>query len=502
MALDQSLASVPGLAGFLAKRQMNEQGLGGEIQQLGGAMNLSSLLGQKKDEEQIKSIIESGAPPEKVVGALMSMGPKGAAAAHQYATALKDIQAAKSSERFRTLTPEQLQNPDALEQAGASGVPGTAHLTGVAERLRKKAEAEAALKGMQSGAQTIQPDPQEIAQAADQGTPVPMPAQVKRGGIFDDLANSQIPHIAQAAKNMQAQLDRSGATIPPAYWQKQHETLAAREGQYLQAKALSDQRKGDAAMPVIPPQHADKHGDDFLNTLPVADRSLVKKIASYDIDPKTLSTKGGQREKMLSLVAQFDPTYDDTQYANKRRAITQFGSGPLGGQVRSLNVAIEHIDTLQRAADALKNGSFTPGNKAFNEVAKVFGQTPPNTFEGIRDIVANEVVKGTIGNAGALADRSEAAAKVKASSSPQQLKELMNGWTELMGGQVKGLEKQYESATKNKDFRERYLRQRTIDAINLAESKATAVTAPPPGGTYQDADKERRYQEWKKANGR
>ena len=215
-----------------------------------------------------------------------------------------------------------------------------------------------------------------------------------------------------------------------------------------------------------------KIGDDYLNTIPVNIRSLVKGVGNYEINPMTFAARLGNREKMLEMVRQYNPDYDDTQYANKRRAIAQFGSGPQGNTVRSLNVAIEHIDTLQRAADAMKNGQFTPGNKVYNEVAKLFGVTPPNTFEGMRDIVANEVVKGTIGNAGALTDRQEAAAKIKAAASPEQLKELMTGWTELMGGQVKGLEQQYAGASGLKDFRTRYLTERARNAISLAESKA------------------------------
>ena len=230
-----------------------------------------------------------------------------------------------------------------------------------------------------------------------------------------------------------------------------------------------------------------KTGEDFLKTLPVSDQSIVKKLAEYEINPQALSTRGGHREKMLSLAAQYNPEYDDTQYANKRKAVMQFGSGPQGNTVRSLNVAVEHIDTLQRAADALKNGDFTPGNKAYNEVAKMFGATPPNTFEAIRDIVANEVVKGTIGGTGALQDRAAAAEKVKAAQSPQQLKDIMNGWTELMGGQVKGLRQQYEGATGLKNFDEKYLRPRTRDAIALAESKAKPPTAPAAAPSSVDA---------------
>lgn len=218
-----------------------------------------------------------------------------------------------------------------------------------------------------------------------------------------------------------------------------------------------------------------KNGPEFLASIPESDRQIVRQLANYNLDPKTLSTRGGQRERMLSMVSQYDPTYDDTQYANKRAAITRFGSGPQGNTVRSLNVAIEHLDTLKRAADALNNKDMTGYNKVANEVGKFFGKEPPNTFEGLRDMVANEVVKGTVGGAGALHDREEAARKIKAAASPAQMAGIFNGWTELMGGQVKGLERQYEATTRNKDFRERYLTEHTRRAIDLAESKAAAA---------------------------
>lgn len=293
------------------------------------------------------------------------------------------------------------------------------------------------------------------------------------------VAGSTPPPLVQTAPPV------SAPSAPPAIPGMPTFTGSPREIAMAQNKWRLEQMKQGAANTAQ--GDFTKKGDEFLSSLPEADRQLVKKIANYDIDPKTLSTRGGHREKMLSLVSQFDPTYDDTQYANKRRAIAQFGSGPQGNTVRSLNVAIEHIDTLQRAADALKNGDFTPGNKIYNEAVSLFGQVPPNKFEAIRDIVANEVIKGTIGNSGALEDRRAAAEKVRASSSPQQLKALMDGWTELMGGQVKGLERQYESATRNKDFRERYLTQRSREAIGLAESKVGQSGGQQPAATGSPA---------------
>ncbi len=478
MSLEQTLASIPGLGGYLAGQQMNQQREAQQLQSAQGVLSLQDMLRKRKDDAEIEGVMASSATPEEAIAKLSKLGTHGVGAATKIAQLQEHQGKAAMSNLVANSSAAQMQDPDFLDKLALKDP----RYETLANKAREKLAAAAQMKAMQGTPTTIQPDPQEVAQAADQGTPAVAPVTTRKGGIFDDLSNSTIPHVAQAAKNMQAQLDRSGATIPPAYWQKQHETLAARESAYLQQKALADIKRGDAEKPIIPPEHAGKTGDEFLKTLPIADQNLVKKIAAYEINPASLSTRGGHRERALALAAQYNPEYDQTQYANKNRAIQQFGSGSQGNTVRSLNVAIEHIDTLQRAADALKNGDFTPGNKAYNEIAKVFGVTPPNTFEGIRDIVANEVVKGTIGNAGALQDRAEAAAKVKAASSPQQLKELMNGWTELMGGQVKGLRQQYEGATGLKDFDTRYLRPRTLDAIRVAETKAgtTVPKAVPP----------------------
>lgn len=417
--------------------------------------------------------------------------------------ALMDSMAGSSS--LNALSADQLEQLAA--RAAIGNHPGAVGFAKLAEAKRAKETAGQTLGLMRdtpqalpagavvNGQQTTQAIPADEVAAfnavasgqAKSATPQAGDPQLIGGGAFAPLMASEVPAIAARAKQLQAMVNNPGFKGDPARIQKQIDNLTAMDARFSEAKAAAAQRQTNtieiknmfppaaaAARGSAPPTTGDfqAKGEEFLASIPESDRNLVKKIANYDVDPKTLETRGGQRSRMLSMVTQYDPTYDDTQYANKRRAITQFGTGPQGNTVRSLNVAIEHIDTLKRAADALQNGDMTLLNKVSNEIGKFAGQTPANTFEGIRDIVANEVVKGTIGATGALADRAEAANKVKASNSPQQLAELMNGWTELMGGQVKGLARQYEGASGLKDFDKRFLTQRARDAIGAAEAKA------------------------------
>ena len=485
----------PGLAGYVAAQQQNQQGQLGQLQQAQVLMGLQGQMQQQQQRAQIEGVIKSSGSPEEAIANLAKLGPHGIEVATKIAQMQEHQGKAATANQLAGASPSQMQDPAFLDRLALRDPRYEVY----ANQARKKLAEADQLRTMQGTPTTIQPDPQEVAQAADQGTPAVAPVTSYRGGdpMLEGLTQSENPQIAAQAKALKAQIERLGPNTSPAVWQGYIKSLADRETALINRPVKSDVRVTVGSEPVV--GDFSKSGDAFLNSLPEKDRALVKKIANYDIDPKTLSTKGGQREKMLSLVTHYNPDYDDTQYANKRRAITQFGSGPQGNTVRSLNVAIEHIDTLGRAADAMKNGEFTPRNKVWNEVGKVFGKTPANTFEGIRDMVANEVVKGTIGNAGALADREEAARKIRAANSPEQFKELMNAWVELMGGQVKGLERQYESSTKNKDFRDRYLTQRARDAIGVAEKKAGV--APAQAGPFADHDKERRYQEWKKANG-
>lgn len=228
-----------------------------------------------------------------------------------------------------------------------------------------------------------------------------------------------------------------------------------------------------------------KTGDDFLNSVPAGIRGTVKKLASYDIDPKTLSAVGGHREQMLALTSQFDPTYDQKNYNAISQAVNKFATGPQGNTVRSLNVALEHMDTARKLGDALKNTDTPLFNKIANEFATMTGKPAPTSFNAVKEIVADEVVKGVIGGAGALQDREAAAKKIRDSSSPAQMNAVFDSWTELLGGQLKGLERQYQGATQRKDFREKYLTPRALQAFDKGKEGVSPASAPSDKGGWK-----------------
>lgn len=237
-----------------------------------------------------------------------------------------------------------------------------------------------------------------------------------------------------------------------------------------------------------------KIGEDFLNSLPVSQRKIVKDIADGKIDPKSLSIKGGHRERLLSQVAQYNPDYNQQDYGAADKAVKSFATGKQGDSVRSFNVALEHLDLLKDLTIALKNGDVKLINQIGNKWAEQTGGTAITNFSAAKDIIGQEVVKAIVANGGGQAEREEAAKKIASSKSPDQLFGVADTYTKLFGGQLKGLEKQYTANTNRKDFRERLLTDKARKVVsNLADENIS-----PTGVGYSDPDKERRYQEWKK----
>jgi len=118
-----------------------------------------------------------------------------------------------------------------------------------------------------------------------------------------------------------------------------------------------------------------------------------------------------------------------------------------GGKVepalRSLGVVVSHLDTLEKVAKGLAQGQFPALNAAENAVMRQMGWSGQTTFEAVKNIVAPEIEKAVTGGGGALGDRDDLKASLKASNSPGMLLAAIHGYQELMGGQLQGIKQAY-----------------------------------------------------------
>lgn len=206
-----------------------------------------------------------------------------------------------------------------------------------------------------------------------------------------------------------------------------------------------------ANAPIDPSLSGDAYLAELEKRLPGYART-VKAVGDYRQSITSLSRNAGFRERVLADALRYNPTYDQTQYGGKNRAVSNFAAGVEGRTVRSLNVAIDHLATLSEAASALQNGDIPAVNKIVNYYRQQTGSPLTTNFDSIKQVVSAEIAKAVVGGQTALHDRDDMARRAANSQSPAQLQGIVTEFQKLMAGQMKGLRQQYETSTKLKNF--------------------------------------------------
>lgn len=155
---------------------------------------------------------------------------------------------------------------------------------------------------------------------------------------------------------------------------------------------------------------------------------------------------------IMGRVQQLNPDFNSQDYGTQQKALKDFATGKNGNTVRSLNVAIDHLDTLSGLADAMHNGNVQVVNKIGNAIATQTGSPAPTNFAAAKKLVADEIVKAIVGAGGGVNDREQAAQAISAANSPAQLQGVIQTYQKLMSGQLGGLRQQYEQSSGRKDF--------------------------------------------------
>lgn len=198
-------------------------------------------------------------------------------------------------------------------------------------------------------------------------------------------------------------------------------------------------------------------GDDFLTRLKETspERALrAKSVGDYKVNPAGLSVRGGRREQAIADATAYNPNYDQREYSTSQAAMKNFSAGVESRAVRSLNVAIDHLSTLDEAAKAMQNGDYQVLNRVVNTWREQTGNPLPTNFDSIKQVVSAEIAKAVVGGQTALHDRDDMAQRAKNAQSTDVLLGISQQFRKLMAGQMKGLRQTYESTTKSKNFDE------------------------------------------------
>ena len=225
-------------------------------------------------------------------------------------------------------------------------------------------------------------------------------------------------------------------------------------------------------------------GDAFLSTLPPTVQSKLKAIAEYRMAPIPAGSRAPGAQQMTELLSYAYPEYDAKNYHSMNTAQKAFTSGKQGNSTRYFNVVVDHLSTLSQLNDAIANGDMPLINTLANTISTQTGQPAPNSFDAVKRIVGDEITKAVIGAGGALGDRKEVADRLSAANSPAQFKGVVKAYTDLMAGQLSGLETQYKASTGKDDYREKFLTPNTRQA--LAGKSGTPNAASLPAGVGAD----------------
>lgn len=273
------------------------------------------------------------------------------------------------------------------------------------------------------------------------------------------------------------------------------EIFDKRDGKYLPRSADRTQREKEEA--AAKEAMENKKLDAQVRLAEIRTASKVKEAATpEDIDKvarliaankmaplSNYAMNSAQGKAVMARVLDINPNYDGKDFRVMQRAEGAFAVGPEGKAVKSFNVAIAHLGTLDSLVDALNNGDLKKVNELGNFYNAQTGKPAPIEFDAAKKIVADEITKAIIGGAGALADREETVKNIDRANSPAQLRGVIKTFQELMRGQLEGLKNQYETSTGNTDFDDRFLTaaSRKVAYAGHSDSPAIPTAQAKPG---------------------
>lgn len=234
--------------------------------------------------------------------------------------------------------------------------------------------------------------------------------------------------------------------------------------------------------------------DSKISGLPQPIQDQVKALADGRMAfPSGFALKSPYWQRMISLVSQYDPSFDAVNYNARAGTRRDFTSGKAANNLTAINTAIGHLGSLQKAGEALNNGDIPMLNKALNTLATATGDPRVNNFQLASQAVGDELMR-VFRQVGASEQEARSwRERLDAAASPAQMKGALKMAGELLESRVNALNQQYEKGMgKSSDvLKVVYPKSReTLDRI-MNTGEANASTA------FSDADKEKRYQEWK-----
>lgn len=185
-------------------------------------------------------------------------------------------------------------------------------------------------------------------------------------------------------------------------------------------------------------------GQAVLDSVPPQIASQVKALAEGRMQfPSGFALKSPYWQSMLSLVSQYDPSFDAVNYNARANTRKDFTSGKSAQQVNALNTVVGHLSELSDKADALGNGSTPFVNSVKNWISRQGGSQKVTNFETAKQAVADELTRVYRQAGGSEQDIKSWEQSLNAANSPEQLHGAFATISDLLESKLNALQNQY-----------------------------------------------------------
>lgn len=232
---------------------------------------------------------------------------------------------------------------------------------------------------------------------------------------------------------------------------------------------------------------------EAMKSLTPGEQAIVNRMLEYKHPlPTGIALTKGYWPKLLEVASAVDPSFDVTQYQARQRGRNAFTSGKEAQNIRGLNTAVGHINSLTQAAAALQNSDWQDKNAAMNAMAAHLPVTKALKLRQGAVTDARTKFNAVTGELASIFKQSGATDQEiqswkgtiggdPASATPNQWKAFIHGSLELMGSRMQALSSQYETVMgKPKDFK--FLSPASRAILSKLGADMDALD---PGGTGQ-----------------
>jgi hypothetical protein len=194
------------------------------------------------------------------------------------------------------------------------------------------------------------------------------------------------------------------------------------------------------------------NGPDMLKAIPVPLANQVKALAEGRLAfPSGFALKTPYWQSMLTLVGQYDPSFDAINYQKRSQTANAFSKGVQGNAVRAVNQTLMHMGTLDSAINALDNVSSLgvlnrPVNSAINYAQEKGNSPTQGNFKQTVQAVASELRKVfSSGGVGNLQELKQWEDTMPLNASKDQQQAYLKNATKLLQGAMVALDNQYKT---------------------------------------------------------